>query len=271
MGTDDFSFKAFSQHAFYKKVNQVLVDQAGLKRGWTVVDVACGSGAITALILEKIRGARDAMVIGVDMSAVALKDAREKVAGARDAVVEFVQAQAEEMSASIRRAVDAVVFCNGIHYIENKTQLMAEVYRTLKPGGVFAFNTGFFEGALPPETVPYYRRWMMKALRKLKREYNLRPEHSKVESRRQLTAEEYAQLLQAQGFKIKTQEIYPGEVTEQGWIDLSRFSDFIAGALPGVPLATASDVLVEALKETFDELEMKAWPRNWLTVVAARP
>jgi ubiquinone/menaquinone biosynthesis C-methylase UbiE len=201
-----------------------------------------------------------------------LKDAREKVAGVRDAMVEFVQARAEEMSASIKRAADAVVFCNGIHYIEDKTELMAEVYRTLKPGGVFAFNTGFFDGALPPETVKYYRRWMMKSLRKLKKEYNLKPEHSKVESRRQLTADEYVQLLQAQGFKIKSQEIYPGEVTEQGWTDLSRFSDFIAGALPGVPLETASDVLVEALHETFDDLgSPESWPRNWLTVVAARP
>ncbi|KPK56261.1 MAG: hypothetical protein AMS21_12845 [Gemmatimonas sp. SG8_38_2] len=271
MDSDEYSFKAFSEHAFYKEVNEALVDRAHLEPGWTVVDVACGSGAITALILERIRGARDAMVIGLDMSATAIREAGEKVAGVRDAVVDFVQARAEEMSESIKRAVDAVVFCNGIHYIEDKPGLMTEVYKTLKPGGVFAFNTGFFDGALPPETVKYYRRWMMKALRKLKKEYNLRPEHSKVESRMQLTADEYIELLRAEGFEIKSKEIYPGRVTEQGWIDLSRFSDFATGALPGIPLATASDVLVESLKETFAELEEKAWPRNWLTVVAARP
>jgi ubiquinone/menaquinone biosynthesis C-methylase UbiE len=271
MKPDEYTFKAFSEHAFYKEINQALVDRAGLRRGWTVVDVACGSGAITALILEKIRGACDAMVIGVDMSATALREAAEKVAGVRDAVVDFVQARAEEMSQSIKKAADAVVFCNGIHYIEDKPGLMAEVYKTLRPGGVFAFNTGFFDGALPPETAKYYRRWMMKSLRKLKREYNLKPQHSKVESRKQLTSDDYVELLEAEGFRIKSHEIYPGKVTQQGWIDLSRFSDFIAGALPGVPLKTASDVLVESLKETFAELDIKAWPRNWLTVVAARP
>ena len=269
--SDEFSFKAFSEHAFYKRVNQVLVDRAHLERGMTVVDVACGSGAITALILEKVRGAREAMVIGVDMSATAIREASQKVADVRDAVVDFVQTQAEEMSASIKRAADAVVFCNGIHYIENKHDLMEEVYKTLKPGGVFAFNTGFFDGALPPETVKYYRRWMMKSLRKLRKEHNLKVEHSKVESRKQLTAEDYVQLLEDDGFEIKSLEIYPGEVTEQGWIDLSRFSDFIAGALPGVPLATASEVLVQSLKETFEEMNVTVWPRNWLTVVAARP
>jgi ubiquinone/menaquinone biosynthesis C-methylase UbiE len=271
VAADEYSFKAFSEHAFYREVNEALVDRAELRRGWTVVDVACGSGAITELILEKIRGARDAMVIGVDMSATAIREAGEKVAGVRDAVVEFVQARAEEMSANIKRAVDAVVFCNGIHYIEDKQRLLAEVYKTLKPGGIFAFNTGFFDGALPPETVKYYRRWMLKSLRKLKTQYNLRPEHSKVESRIQLNAEQYRELLEDKGFELRAYEIYPGEVTEQGWIDLSRFSDFIAGALPGVPLQTASDVLVESLRETFAELGVKAWPRNWLTVVASRP
>jgi ubiquinone/menaquinone biosynthesis C-methylase UbiE len=271
MSADEFSFKAFSEHAFYRRVNEALVDRAQLKRGWTVVDVACGSGAITELILEKIRGAREAMVIGVDMSTTALREAADKVAGYRDAVVEFVQTRAEEMSASVRRAVDAVVFCNGIHYIEDKDGLLEEVRRTLKPGGVFAFNTGFFDGAIPPETLTYYRRWMIKALRRLKKEYNLKPEHSKVEARKQLTADEYRALLESKGFQIKSQEIYPGEVTEQGWIDLSRFSDFIAGALPGIPLKTASDVLVQSLHETFEEFDLTVWPRNWLTVVAARP
>ncbi len=271
MSSDEYSFKAFSEHGFYRRANLALLDRADLKRGWTVVDVACGSGASTELILDRIRGARDARVIGVDMSATALREAAEKVAGARDAVVEFVQSRAEEMSNSIRRAVDAVVFCNGIHYIEDKKGLLEEVYRTLKPGGAFAFNTSFFDGASPPESQKYYRRWMLKALRKLKREYDLKPDHSKVESRKQLTAEEYGALLEAEGFEIKSQEIYPGEVTEQGFVDLSRFSDFIAGALPGVPLKTASEVLVETIRETFAEMCVTAWPRNWLTVVAARP
>jgi ubiquinone/menaquinone biosynthesis C-methylase UbiE len=252
MSSDEYSFKAFSEHAFYRKVNEALVDRAELKRGWTVVDVACGSGAITELILEKIRGAREAMVIGVDMSTTALRDAAEKVAGARDAVVEFVQSRAEDL-------------------IEDKHGLLEEVYRTLKPGGVFAFNTGFFDGAIPPETLTYYRRWMIKALRRLRKEYNLKPEHSKVESRKQLTAEAYRALLEAKGFEIRSQEICLGEVTEEGWVDLSRFSDFIAGALPGIPLKTASDVLVETMHETFEEFNLTVWPRNWLNVVAARP
>jgi ubiquinone/menaquinone biosynthesis C-methylase UbiE len=211
------------------------------------------------------------MVIGIDMSATAIREASEKVAGVSDAVVEFIQTRAEEMSEKVRRAVDAVIFCNGIHYIEDKGELLVEVKKTLRPGGVFAFNTGFFDGAMVDETMMYYKRWMLKSLRKLKREHNLKVEHSKVESRVTLTADEYCELLLAEGFRIESAEIYPGDVTEQGLIDLSRFSDFVAGALPGIPIPTASDVLVESLKETFEEYNVQSWPRNWLTVVAARP
>jgi SAM-dependent methyltransferase len=117
---------------------------------------------------------------------------------------EGFEIKSEEMSNRIRRPVDAVVFCNGIHYIEDKKGLLEEVYRTLKPGGIFAFNSAFFDGTSPPETQKYYRRWMLKALRKLKTEYDLKPDHSKVESRKQLTAEEYGALLEAEGFEIKS-------------------------------------------------------------------
>ncbi len=267
--SDEYSFKAFSEHAFYREVNERLLEKAGLERGWTVVDVACGSGAVTELILEQIQGAKDAVVIGLDMSSSALQDARDKLNGVRDTVVEFVQARAEHMSDAVKRAVDAVIFCNGIHYIEDKHALLAEVRKTLKPGGVFAFNTAFFDGADPPETQRFLRRWMMKALRKLKTRYGLKPDRSKVEARKQLTPEQYKELLESEGFEIQAQEIVRTPVVEEGWADISRFSDFVAGALPGVPVQEASEVLTEALTETFEELKVHTMPRNWLSVIAA--
>ena len=271
MSLDDYSFKAFSQHAFYRQVNRWLVDRAGLERGWTVVDVACGSGAVTELILEQIKGARDAVVIALDMSAAALRDAQEKLAGAQGAVVEFVQARAEEMSRAVRSAADAVIFCNGIHYIDDKPRLLAEVYQTLRPGGVFAFNTSFFEGAHLPETQRFYRRWMVKAVRELKQRHGLERQRGKVGARRQLTQEEYRGLLEAEGFEVRTEKVVTAPVSQQGWIDISRYSDFVAGVLPGIPTKTASDVLCEALRETFAELSLQSVSRNWLSVIAARP
>lgn len=271
MALDEYSFKAFSEHDFYRRVNQWLVDRVGLKRGWTVVDVACGSGAVTELILEQIRGAREAVVVGIDMSSTAIRDAANKVSGVRDAMVEFVQARAEEMSDAVRRAADAVVFCNGIHYIEDKRRLLTEVYNTLRPGGVFAFNTSFFDGAQPPETRKFYRRWMLKALRRLKDEHGLKPSRDRVEARHVLSAEEYRRLLEENGFEVREQELVSAPVSRQGWLDISRFRDFASGALPGVSIDTASKVLCDTVQETFDELKLQAVPRYWLSVIAVRP
>lgn len=271
MGLDDYSFKAFSQHEFYKRVNEWLVDRAGLEPGWSVVDVGCGCGAVTELIAERIRGGRDALVTGLDMSASALREAREKLVGARDVAVEFVEARAEDMSQALRRVADAVVFCNGIHYIQDKRVLLAEVQKTLPAGGVFAFNTTFFQGAHLEETDRFYRRWMMKALRALRAQYDLKPQRDKVESRNQLSPDQYTELLGDGGFEIKVQELVPVSVSEQGWIDISRYADFVTGVLPGISLETASAVLCETVRETLAELGVQSVPRNWLCVVAARP
>jgi ubiquinone/menaquinone biosynthesis C-methylase UbiE len=175
------------------------------------------------------------------------------------------------MSQAVRRVVDAVIFCNGIHYIGDKCRVLAEAHRTLRAGGVFAFNTAFFQGAHPEETEPFYRRWMTKALRMLRERYDLRPERHKVETRYQLTPERYGMLLEAEGFRIAAQELVPVRVSQEGWIDISRFSDFVSGVLPGIPIKTASEVLCETLRETMTELKIQAVPRNWLSIIAARP
>lgn len=264
----DYSFKAFSDQPFFRQVNTWLVEHAGLEPGAQVVDVACGSGMVTELILERVRGAREALVVALDMSASALRDAKQRLVGASDAALEFVQAQAEEMSRSLRRTMDAVIFCNGIHYIEDKQRLLREVRCTLRAGGTFAFNTSFFDGAHPADTQAFYRRWMLKALRILKTRYGLSPDRKKVAARRQLTQAEYHQALEAAGFRIRIEEVVPATLDERSWIAISQFSDFVEGVLPGVPLEQASEALCEGLQETFAELGLTGVQRNWLSVVA---
>lgn len=266
----EYSFKPFSEQAFFREVNTWLVERARLQPGWRVLDVACGSGLVTELVLERVRGARDALVVALDMSADALAEVRERFAGVTDAVVQFVEARAEELSRFVHQAMDAVLFCNGIHYIDDKRRVLREIYATLRPGGVFAFNTSFFDGAHPPETHAFYRRWMMRALRTLKTRYGVMPERTRVTARRQLTPAEYHEALEAEGFQVQVEQLVTVNMNEQGWLDISRFADFAEGVLPGVPLDHAVEVLCDALRETFAELRIEVVPRNWLSVVATR-
>ena len=271
MSSNEFTFSKFASNPFYRKQNIYLIEMSGVCPGERVVDLACGNGGVTKLIVERVRGARESVIIGIDHSAEMLKLAMEELKDVKDAAVQFVQIQVEQASNVITDSVDAVFFCNAIHYVGDKDALLTDVSKTLKPGGKLVFNTTFFEGAHPPETMLFARKWMMKAVRILRQEYGMTPNKAeKVEARKQLTPQDYTDLLEHNGFRIAKQEIQTVQVPLKGWMDISIFEDFIRGVMPGVPLDKASAALRSAAKQTFNELNVDYIPRNWLDVVAIR-
>ncbi len=267
----DYSFTRFAQLGFFREENARLVAMAGLQPGQQVVDLACGPGEVSKLILDKVRGARDSLIIGVDLSANALQQARQEFANVRDAVVNFVQAQAEDLSQIIKQRVDAVVLCNAIHLMSNKDHVLQEIGGTLKPGGTFAFNSTFYTGSQVPETDTFYRRWMMRAFRILRAEHAMQPDREKVVARQQLSAEQYKELLVRNGFQVANEHVETIDVPLEGWLYISSFSDFVGGALPGVPVETGSSVLQRAIHDTFKDMRLTSVKRNWLEIVATRP
>lgn len=270
MSTNEHSFKWFAEHGFFQTVNSHLIELARITPGQKIVDLACGTGAATKMILERLKGAKDSLVIGIDASTTSLREAIYQVGNVRDVAIEFVYGRAEALSDMVKDKVDGVVFCNGIHYISDKDHLLQQIVQSLKPGGIFAFNTSFFQGAHLANTEQYYRRWMMKSIRNLKANHGLIPKSNKVESRRQLTPQQYTELLENNGFQILTQNIQATEVPLQGWVDISKFEDFASGALPGVPIQHASQALQQSVEQTFIELELDSVPRNWLSIVAIK-
>ena len=271
MAPDEYTFTKFSKNNFYEGVNRRLVEMADIGSGQRIVDLACGTGGVTKLMLERLRDARDSVIIAVDHSATALKQAMEELKGKRNSAIQFVQSRVEQLSESLKESVDTIVFCNAIHYISDKDALVEEISKSLKPGGKFAFSTTFYEGSRPPESLAFYRKWMFKAIRILRGEYDLSPSKGdKVESRRQLTPEQYGELMENHGLKIVRQEIETVNVPIEGWLDISAFEDFITGTLPGVPLDKASAALQKAVQQTFEELKIEYVPRSWLDVIAVR-
>ena len=269
--SESFSFAKFSSHAFYKTTNARLVDMAEVKPGQRIVDLACGTGSVTRLIVDRLRGARESVIIAMDQSATALRQAMENLKDARDAAVQFVQSQVEQMSEVMKESADTVFYCNAIHYVSDKDSLVNEISKTLKLGGKFAFNTSFFEGGQPPESLAFYRKWMLKAARILRREYGLTPTaREKVEARRHLSPDQYRDLVERHGFRVVKQEIDPVQVPLEGWLDISSFEDFIKGIMPGVPLDKASAALQEGVAQTYRELGITHVPRNWLDMLAVR-
>ena len=271
MTSKEYSFSRFSANAFYASLNARLVDMAEVGSDQRIVDLACGTGNVTKLIAERLRGARDSAIIGIDQSATALKQAVENLKDARDAAVQFVQSRVEQLSEALKESADTIFYCNAIHYVSDKDALIDEVSRALKPGGKFVFNTSFFDGGQDPESLAFYRRWMFKAARILRREYGLTPARAdKVESRKQLTPGQYRELVERHGLHVVREEINSVNVPLEGWLDISEFEDFIVGTMPGIPLEKASAALQKAAAQVYDDLKIKYVPRNWLDVLAVR-
>src|SRR5689334_9320985 len=102
--TNQFTYESFAAHAFYTKVNRSLVQQAlapfaalSVDRALTIVDMACGTGAITRLIAEEMTyQGRKAHIIGIDPSAEALRRAQ----GNMEAIgvkARFIQGEAADL------------------------------------------------------------------------------------------------------------------------------------------------------------------------------
>src|SRR5258707_8422726 len=121
--TNQFTFEPFAAHAFYTEVNRSLVRQAlahfetrPVDQPLTIVDMACGTGAVTRLIAEELKKqGRQAHIIGMDPSAEALRRARKGMAEI-NAQAEFIQGDTEDLVRLVQNA-DAAFFCNAIHLL----------------------------------------------------------------------------------------------------------------------------------------------------------
>lgn len=276
--TNKFTFDAFAAHSFYTEVNRALVRQAiahlpkrSTSAPLTIVDMACGTGAITRLIAEELaQQDRQAEIIGVDPSAEALRHARKDMEE-RGVKAHFIQGEADNLPDIVRNA-DAAFFCNAIHLVPNKLSAFRQVASILAPGGIFACNSAFYEGTYVEGTDRFYRLWTRRAVSWLRKEH---PEvrlsrNEKAVAMQWITPDDYVESLKQAGFgSVETdyQEVY---ISLDGWRDIGQYSLFIKGALPGAPLACAAAALKNAVYQAGQELGLTEVPRMWLQIVATK-
>jgi len=262
---DRFSFAPFTRHPFFQHVNRWILERVICPGRQVIVDLGCGPGAITQMILERVRDQQPPpRVIGVDPSPSALAKARAAISSKW---AEFKQGSAEWLSKLVKSA-DTVVFLNAIHLMPDKVQVLKEIRRVLKPGGQLAFNSTFFNGAYVEGTSGFWRRWIVRSVQVL-REKGIEVKHDGHAAAMQwLSAEEYKAALEEAGFRPTTVELLRIDMTRDSLIDIGRFSLFIEGALPGVPLEEGAKALEVGLERTMSELKVESVPRHWLEVVA---
>ena len=276
--TNKFTFEQFAAHPFYTAVNRSLVRQALVHfearptgEAVTIVDMACGTGAVTRLIAEEMaRQGRPAHLIGVDPSAEALRRAEK---GMREigAKADFIQGEADDLPKIVHNA-DAAFFCNAIHLVPDKLAAFRQVFSILAPGGIFACNSAFYSGTYVPGTERFYHLWTRRAIGWLRKEHpTVRPSRNeKAMAMQWLNPEEYIDLFKQSGFGHVHTVQENVEISLDAWRDLGQYWLFIDGALPGVPLALGAAALEAAVYQAGQEMDLNEVSRTWLQIVAIK-
>ncbi len=107
-----------------------MIDLLTPRAGERIVDLGCGTGALTAAIAE-----RGAEVIGLDGDAAMIERARSLHPD-----LSFAHADGQDFT--IAGLADAVFSNAALHWMKEPTRVIACVHRALKPGGRFVAEMG---------------------------------------------------------------------------------------------------------------------------------
>jgi SAM-dependent methyltransferase len=145
MGGMTFNVAASAYDAFMGRFSRLLspqmADLAGVARGLQVLDVGCGPGALTSVLVDRV-GADQ--VSAVDPSPPFVEAVRARYPG-----VTVLQASAESLPFP-DRAFDAAIAQLVVHFMADPVAGLAEMARVTRPGGVVAASVWDHAGGLGP-------------------------------------------------------------------------------------------------------------------------
>jgi trans-aconitate 2-methyltransferase len=111
-----------------------ILERLPLRGDETVLDLGCGTGRVTAQLLERLPAGR---VIGVDGSAAMVAEAERRLGGERATFL-----QSDLLALAVDEPADAAVSSATFHWIADHDTLFARVRAALKPGAPFVAQCG---------------------------------------------------------------------------------------------------------------------------------
>jgi arsenite methyltransferase len=127
-----------------------------IREGEAVLDIGCGAG-VDAIVAGKLTGSSGA-VTGIDLVPGMLARARENARLAGVDNVMFQESSAEQLPFP-GQSFEVVISNGAFNLVVDKERALAEVYRVLKPGGIFLLADQVLAGELPKETKSRVENW----------------------------------------------------------------------------------------------------------------
>jgi SAM-dependent methyltransferase len=118
--------------AMFEPFQALMVERAGVTEGAAVLDVACGTGAVTRAAARA--AGRDGRVTGVDLGSPMLAVARGTPAEAGAAPITYLEGPAERLPVD-DDSFDAATCHHGLQFFGDRPGAIAELRRALRPGG----------------------------------------------------------------------------------------------------------------------------------------
>ena len=215
------------------------------------------------------------IILCLDRSADALEQTKANLES-EVAKLELIHSSAEDIDLP-EQSIDVAVWGNGIHYLdaEGQEKVLRAVRKVLKLDGWFFFNSAFYAGARPPDTIPFYRAHVRRAVEYLRAQGVGRDrKEGRPAASDFLPKSHYETLLNKVGFRVEEAKEVETRIRRTAWEHISAFQEYAAGALHGYRPDAAAEAMHKTVSLVLEEHGRRDEhgdlfiARNWLSISA---
>jgi len=288
------TYEPFSLEPEYIEANRCFVQRQSLSHVRRFLDLACGTGTVTELLLK---ASPSAHLNGIDLDPEQIRlvcrrfrdhgyEVRQGFELSSDVahnrpVLTFAVGRAEELPFPAA-SFDCVTILNAIHLLSDKEECLTCVHRVLEPGGLLGFNSTFYAGTMPPGTNKLYFEWLRLATEYIqKKNEQLKAEGKEPIRRvrgtrpgaftnRWWSPQEWSDLLVRCGFKVHDVHERSLETSARGLALFGAYGGLVEVLMSGYPIEAASEALQACAQPAMDAANATTIPRNQLEIWATR-
>ena len=135
VGTIPANYDRYLGPIFFHQYADDLAARLPVTRGMRVLEIACGTGIVTERLLRRLGG--QGTLVATDLNDAMIAHARTRILD--DPALEWRQADGTSLPFP-DRSFDAAVCEFGLMFFPDKLKGVREVFRVLRPGGLYLFN-----------------------------------------------------------------------------------------------------------------------------------